>query len=1137
MFAGGLWLSGLVGSDTLVTVSEYSTEYGPGPMVGTSPSNPFDPAARSFKVVRWTGNPEDSSHVERTPLELSLDPNADPLVHDSWSEYVAQAAPLGAPLRHYKLPDTSTPDPFDSLDVIGPDVLGDQMIWSVYNDADPSLHSNQSGNTPPLGVQVVQTVYGFAHDDSLANTVFMRFQVINKGGTALNQCFASLWLDPDIGDYVTDLVGCDVGTGLGYAYKASSYDSTYYGNSPPAVGVDFFRSTLNGVTDTQGIRSFIKLLNGTDPVNAVQSYHYQSGLGADGSPIIDPTTGLPTPYFHPGDPVAGTGWRDGTDAHSLWLADYFNVDTTHTLPIEGVSFGGVQFAGGAGTASQFTQITGSSITSLEPFADPDSFTSVVLEFTPPGQGQKAYRFLRYERADGAPPASVPSRGYLYGGFHDVPFVATNAYTGDTLDVVFFERLVTDDFGTPLPAGQQYATLDSTWGPDDSPAGGFEYMLILNRKYTGTPDPLLSPAGGSLPNPIPALYALWAKKITPASQIDPGDVFLFLWNPDITGDKRMLLSSAPYSFVPGDTLDLLSGVVIGQGTDRLAAITSLRHYDDYAQRFVDSGKALQPSTSTSGSFLSQKTAFVAPAPPTAAAAGDFDKDGLLDVAVTSESVDSLWIYYGKGGGAFQDPISFPTGHGVLDVAVADLDGNTYPDIVTANGGDNTISVFYGSAAGFGAFAPTKPGGGPPSLLRTDFGTNSQPRALAIGNVIGGAQPDVVVVCEAEDSLDVFPGGVGGLTPDRADFGTGSAPVGVAVGDVNGDGLLDVAFTNSGDNTMSLLRGVVGGLLETNRTDFGTAASPGPIVLGDLDSDLKDDVVVANLDASSVSIRLGTGTGLSPDRADFGTGSRPTDVALADLNGDGRLDVVTSDQNASSISVLHGRGDGTLADRTTYPSGSFPNALVIGDYNNDGKPDVLSVNTGSSSVSFYSNQDSFVPTLVSWIGTHAEGGRVRVEWYTPQGSGVHATVYRRTESAPWAVVGSVISDASGFLVFTDGDVAPGGRYGYRLSVTGDHGEVIVGESWIDIPNTLSLAFGRMPNPLVGDLSIAFSLPRATPARLEMFDVRGRRVLLRDLPALDAGSHTLRMGAGLPASGIYWLRLTQGNSFTRTRVVWLR
>jgi hypothetical protein len=126
---------------------------------------------------------------------------------------MAGAVPHGAPFKNYRLPNPTVPG--DSVDVPGPDVVGDMMMWSVYNDADPANHTNDAGGSAPLGVEVQQTTFAFNRQGALGNIVFLKWLVINKGTNQLDSMFVSMWSDPDLGGAADDLVGCDTTLSLG----------------------------------------------------------------------------------------------------------------------------------------------------------------------------------------------------------------------------------------------------------------------------------------------------------------------------------------------------------------------------------------------------------------------------------------------------------------------------------------------------------------------------------------------------------------------------------------------------------------------------------------------------------------------------------------------------------------------------------------------------------------------------------------------------------------------------------------------------------------------------------------------------------------------------------------------------------
>src|SRR5262249_26487832 len=146
--------------------------------------------------------------------------------------------------RMWRLPNTATPQPDDSVDVEGPDVLGGEMLWGVYNDADPSLHTNSAGHSPPLGGEIQQSTFAYDRGDDVGDIVFLRFHIVDKGPNTLTDMYLSLWSDPDVGGATDDLVGCDVQRRLGYAYNATNNDLVY-GATPPTVGYVLLR----GATD------------------------------------------------------------------------------------------------------------------------------------------------------------------------------------------------------------------------------------------------------------------------------------------------------------------------------------------------------------------------------------------------------------------------------------------------------------------------------------------------------------------------------------------------------------------------------------------------------------------------------------------------------------------------------------------------------------------------------------------------------------------------------------------------------------------------------------------------------------------------------------------------------------------------
>ena len=268
VFAVGPWIGGKAGGDLRVAIGEYSQEYVPGPMEGGTYLLD-DPRFRNWRLRQGETNTFD---------------------------YMNWPTQDGAP-----------------VDAAGnPLLLGDELLWSVYNDANPSLHNTQQGRTLPLGIEVTQSVFAFNRSGPLANVVFVKFLLSNESSAALDSIYFSFWGDPDVGNAFDDLVGCDRSLDMGYAYNATNADPVY-GATPPAVGFQLLQGPMvPGSGSPLGMTAFARYVNGGDPRTAGESYNLLRGLARDGSAVHendDPLAPVTT-FQVTGDPITGTGWLD-----------------------------------------------------------------------------------------------------------------------------------------------------------------------------------------------------------------------------------------------------------------------------------------------------------------------------------------------------------------------------------------------------------------------------------------------------------------------------------------------------------------------------------------------------------------------------------------------------------------------------------------------------------------------------------------------------------------------------------------------------------------------------------------------------------------------------------------------------------
>ncbi|HEV3204841.1 MAG TPA: VCBS repeat-containing protein, partial [Gemmataceae bacterium] len=76
-------------------------------------------------------------------------------------------------------------------------------------------------------------------------------------------------------------------------------------------------------------------------------------------------------------------------------------------------------------------------------------------------------------------------------------------------------------------------------------------------------------------------------------------------------------------------------------------------------------------------------------------GEFNRDGIPDLAVTNYGIDTVSVLLGNGNGTFQAPRNFAAGVHPISVAVGDFNGDGIPDLAVANGGSNNVSVLLGN----------------------------------------------------------------------------------------------------------------------------------------------------------------------------------------------------------------------------------------------------------------------------------------------------------------------------------------------------------------------------------------------------------------------------------------------------------
>lgn len=336
IFAGALWIGGIDAGGQLKlaaqTYRQTGNDFWPGPLdedgtVDDVVCNSFD---RHWKVERTEINDFIGyREANGTPIPISAIPR-------SILEWPGQGNPhaVGAESIPLNLDPTKPLAPFEDFDGDGiynpengdyPLVNGDQAIWWVYNDRG-DIHTETGAEA--IGLEVQATAFAFATNDEVNNMTFYSFDVLNYSTSVLDSVYFGQWVDPDLGQYDDDFVGCDTSRDLGICYNGDALDGTAqgYGANPPIVGVDFFQGPTkykykNGVivdSTILGMSLFLYYNNDFsnigNPEVASHFYGYLTGTWKDGVPFTFGGNGRggtdPFPFMFPDDPSDPNGWSE-----------------------------------------------------------------------------------------------------------------------------------------------------------------------------------------------------------------------------------------------------------------------------------------------------------------------------------------------------------------------------------------------------------------------------------------------------------------------------------------------------------------------------------------------------------------------------------------------------------------------------------------------------------------------------------------------------------------------------------------------------------------------------------------------------------------------------------------------------------
>ena len=449
-------------------------------------------------------------------------------------------------------------------------------------------------------------------------------------------------------------------------------------------------------------------------------------------------------------------------------------------------------------------------------------------------------------------------------------------------------------------------------------------------------------------------------------------------------------------------------------------------DDFSDNTAHDSDIVLPSASRGSiSFIERDTNFI-PQGATGSALGDLDGDGDLDLFMTTEASNQVWI--NTGYAHWVDSMQTLGDHTSRDVALADLDADGDLDAFVVNGDDQPNHVWRNDGAGI--------------FTRNDQAlANRSSHGVALGDIDGDGDVDAFVAnamgADPRNRLWLNDGD-GFFSDSGFDFDEDRSEA-AALGDLDGDGDLDIFVANFGGNRVWRNEGS-DGFVEMG-TPLGGSSSLA-VTLADFDDDGDLDAVVANDTPESSLLWVNDGLGNFSTTPAWNSLAKGTDLGVGDLNGDGTTDLVLIGPEANFTII-------------TTPYKSFINlgetlgngtSIEIGDLDGDDDLDALIVNFTDGIVTTWTNADTDLTITTHSQTTSVTQGEQITYTIEVTNNGqldvsdafVRDNPSRSVSQIRWTaeLIGGGTAELSGFGQINEWiDLAPGSRLTYTVEGTVD------------------------------------------------------------------------------------------------------
>jgi hypothetical protein len=377
-----------------------------------------------------------------------------------------------------------------------------------------------------------------------------------------------------------------------------------------------------------------------------------------------------------------------------------------------------------------------------------------------------------------------------------------------------------------------------------------------------------------------------------------------------------------------------------------------------------------------------------------AVADFDKDGYLDLAATVS--DDILVSYNKGNGHFYENPVMPTGTGSWAIAKGDYDNNGYIDLIVTNNTSDDLSIFLNN--GDSTFTEETFSGLP---------VNAGPKGLAVANIDGDPYDEIVVAnydvdefivkyyvtptaveyvvadgpntvkltdfdgdgdndlaveYENDKVISIYLNGGGGDLSIESAFSTVTTPYDFTTADLDGDDDNDIAIANYGEypNYYQHVYFNNGSGAFTTGTTLHSSGTCQIVAAADIDNDDDNDLIYIT-DDDRIYFYKNNGSGSFSDSSSFELAVSAYNIYTGDFDLDDDIDIAINDEWDGVFVVYYNDGTGNFVDPRYYWVGQYMHGFTGADLDNDGDEELIAVTYtgGTDSLKIFWNRIDQIP----------------------------------------------------------------------------------------------------------------------------------------------------------------------------------